>query len=104
MLALVDDRDHQIVDVNLQLIERLQRRRGMRLAHEIEQALQQAEPTGAAAVAKIACYASDRRSEKWKDEQALEDVVAVVVEEGFLIVGQISERARMHHYTGVFVG
>jgi hypothetical protein len=52
---------------------------------------------------EIAGDARDRRSEDRKDQQAVEDVVAVFVEERFLIVVQIGERARMHDDVGVFL-
>jgi hypothetical protein len=60
LLGLVDDRDHQMVDVDLQLVERLERRCVVGFLREIEQALQQPEPPGAAAAAEIAGDARDR--------------------------------------------
>jgi hypothetical protein len=61
------------------------------LLHEIEQALQQTQPPGAAAAAEITGDPGDRRSEDRKDQQTVEDVVAVFVEERFLIVGQVRQ-------------
>src|SRR5215472_10652044 len=75
LLGLVNDRDYQLVDVDLQLVERLQRRRMVGLLGQIEQTLQQAQSSDAAATAEIAGHGSDRRSEDRKDQQAVEDVV-----------------------------
>jgi hypothetical protein len=43
VLALMDDGDHQIVGVKLELIERIERGRDMRLAHAVNETLQQTE-------------------------------------------------------------
>ena len=60
VLALMDNGDHQIVGVDLELIERLERRRRMRVAHELDESLQKAQPPRAATPAEVAGDAGDR--------------------------------------------
>jgi hypothetical protein len=76
----------------------------MRLAYDVDETLQQPQPPGAAAPVEIAGNPGDHRAEDGKDQQAVEDVVAVLVEEGFLIVIQIGERAGMRDDVSVLVG
>ena len=78
--------------------------RGMDLADQVEHLLQEPQPAGAAVGAQIARHAGDRRSEHREDQHAVEDIVAVFVEEGLLIVVQIIQRALMHQDVGILVG
>src|SRR5262249_27596082 len=46
VFALMQDGDQEIVGIDLQLIERLQGGRGMRLAYDVDETLQQPQPPG----------------------------------------------------------
>src|SRR3974377_1047905 len=94
----------QVVGFRLQLIERFHRRRGANLTYQIERALQQPKPAGAAVIAEIAGDAGNGRAEYRGDQQAIEDIVAIFVEERFLLVTEIGKRSRMNEQRSVLVG
>ena len=83
VLALMDDGDQEIVGIELEPIEGLQGGRGVRLAHEFDEALQEPQSPRAAAPVEIAADPGNRRAKDGKDQQAVKDVVAVSLEEGF---------------------
>ena len=76
----------------------------MRLAREFDEALQEPQSPRAAAPVEIAADPGNRRAKDGKDQQAVKDVVAVSLEEGFLIVVQVGERAGIHDDGRVLVG
>src|SRR5437588_9130384 len=104
MLALMDDCDYEIVRFDLKLFECRQALRYMRLADKIEHALQQPQPLCALVPAQVARQTRDGRSEYRKDQHAVEDIVAVSVEERLLTVVQIGQRAWMRDHVGILVG
>src|SRR5215469_17412018 len=78
--TLMHNRDHEVVGFDLELFERLESLRRVRLTHEIKNALQQTQPPRARVAAQIARHAGQRRTEYGKDQHAVEYVVAVSVE------------------------
>jgi hypothetical protein len=104
MLAQMDDCDHEIVRFDLKLFERRQGPRRMRLANEIEHSLEEPQPPRALVPAQIARQAGNGRSEYRKDQHAVEDIVAVSVEERLLTVVEVGERTRMRDHIGILVG
>src|SRR5262249_58158195 len=49
-------------------------------------------------------HPGERRAEDWKNQHAVEDVVAIFVEERLLTVVQVNERARMRDNVGILIG
>jgi hypothetical protein len=60
LLGLVNDRHHQMIDIDLNLVERLEGRCVVGFLRQIEQALEQPQPPAAPAAAEIAGDAGDR--------------------------------------------
>ena len=90
--ALMHDRDDKIVSFDLKLFERFEILSRMRLAHEIQNALKEPQAPRARVPAQIARHPGQRRAEDRKDQHAIENVVAIFVEERLLTVVEISER------------
>src|SRR5262249_3756308 len=101
--ALMHDRDDKIVSFDLKLLERFEILCRMRLAHEIENALKKPQAPRGGVPAQITRYPGQRRAEYRKDQHAVEDFVTIFVEERFLTVVQISERAWMHDHVGILI-
>src|SRR5215469_16238423 len=101
--ALMHDRDDKIVSFDLKLLDRLEILRRMRLAHEVQNTLKKPQAPRAVVLAQVTRDPGQCRAEYRKDQQAVEDCVAIFVEERFLTVVQISERAWMHDCVGILV-
>src|SRR5690348_10560484 len=101
--ALMHDRDDKIVSFDLELLERLEVLRRMRLAHEIQNALKKPQAPRAGVPAQVTRHPGQRRAEYRKDQHAVEDFVAIFIEERLLTVVQINERAWMHDHVSILV-
>src|ERR1700692_3958291 len=88
VFAEMDDRDHQVVGLDLPMLDGLGGLRGVDLADQVEHLLQEPQPAGATAGAQIARPAREGRSEHREDQHTVENVIAIFVEEGLLIVVQ----------------
>src|SRR5215813_3718765 len=70
--ALMNDRDDKIVSFDLKLLERFEILRRMRLAHEIQNALEEPQAPRSLVPAQIARYTGQCRAEDRKDQHAVE--------------------------------